>query len=799
LTVHREESTLSDILRLGIEAAINPNIVVKARRDEQGKIVDFDYVEVSDLACHHLGFERDKVLASTTRSLLPAEFAGRLVSWLSDVVESDNPVERFDVPFFNTATKELGRFDVRAVSAGDFVGYSFRDQGEVRELADRYRLLLENSSDIVVRTSVEGNIEWIFDAGTSVLGYTPQELMGVAMPDLMHPDDVAARRDIREQMISEEIVRFRLRIRGKDGQYHHFSALAHPVLDANGVLGGVIAGLHLIDDEVSAEEAARISDDRYRLMAEYGTDVIAMERHGAIEWVSPYVERLLNLTSADVVGRSLAELVHPDDRSSLQTFYRGVENVEPLTLTLRMRMADSSYQWVSMRSHEVTDEVTGGKIRVSSWRDAQGDVASQRALMASESRFRLLAENATDVVIECDAEGVVHWISPSAQPTLGWRGENVVGTRVDDHIFPADKDRLTEQRVQISTRHSSVPVEVRYLTPTGNVKWMSQQMRQVRGLSGQTDTIIVGLHDIDDVVNLRFSMAESEKIFRLLAENVTDVVYTVNLEGEILWASPSVVKQLGWQASDMVGHSVLDVIFPEDRTRVVAWRQLLHFGEVLESLTIRVRQASGDFVWMKVRAQATRDSDGRVTGVVAALRDCEVEVVTSRALRTISAGSRVLMRVDNVHELLRQMCQVAVEEGGYLLAWYGKRMDDDVKSVKVFASSIGHESYLEGLEIHWSDDDFGHGPTGRAMRSGQTSTSSDIDTDISFAPWRDNARRHGFRSAAAIPVMVNGQVDGTWQVYAMEPGAFTPDVLTVLEDLALEIGYGLTRLGGTKT
>jgi len=202
---------------------------------------------------------------------------------------------------------------------------------------------------------------------------------------------------------------------------------------------------------------------------------------------------------------------------------------------------------------------------------------------------------------------------------------------------------------------------------------------------------------------------------------------------------------------------------------------------------------------MKVRAQATRDSDGRVTGVVAALRDCEVEVVTSRALRTISAGSRVLMRMDNVHGWLGQMCQVAVEEGGYLLAWYGKRMDDDVKTVKVFASSIGHESYLEGLEIHWSDDDLSHGPTGRAMRSGQTSTSSDIDTDISFVPWRDSARRHGFRSAAAIPVMVNAQVDGTSQVYAIEPGAFTPDVLTVLEDLALEIGYGLTRLGGAKT
>jgi hypothetical protein len=46
-------------------------------------------------------------------------------------------------------------------------------------------------------------------------------------------------------------------------------------------------------------------------------------------------------------------------------------------------------------------------------------------------------------------------------------------------------------------------------------------------------------------------------------------------------------------------------------------------------------------------------------------------------------------------------------------------------------------------------------------------------------------------------VLVNGQVDGSWQVYAMEPRAFTPEVLTVLEDMAMEIGYGLSRLGGS--
>jgi hypothetical protein len=45
--------------------------------------------------------------------------------------------------------------------------------------------------------------------------------------------------------------------------------------------------------------------------------------------------------------------------------------------------------------------------------------------------------------------------------------------------------------------------------------------------------------------------------------------------------------------------------------------------------------------------------------------------------------------------------------------------------------------------------------------------------------------------------VVKGEVHGAWQVYAMEPRAFAPDVLTVLEDLAMEIGYGLARLSHT--
>jgi len=797
LSVEGDVSRVELDLRLGIEASLESCIVARTLRDGVGTIIDFEYVDLNTHAASYLHLDREHFVGQTIRGLLPNEFADQLVKWLSVVVDTGVPGERWDVPFFNSGSQTMGRLDVRAVASHDVVVYSFRDRVDERSLAERYRLLVENSADIVVVTQKDGVTVWASDSLTSALGWRPEEIIGTPFFNLMDEQSVLDRADHLRRAETEAKFRFRVQLRDKEGIFHHFAVLAHRNLDEHGKFDGISAGLHLIDSEVQSERMARLAEERYRLMAANGTDVVALERRGLIEWASPFMERLMDLKSTDVVGRSLAELVHPDDRTSLQTFYRGGEHPELMTLTLRIRMADSSYRWVAMRSHEVVDDETGEKVRVTSWRDAEGDVAGQRALVASESRFRMLAETATDVVVECDSLGKVSWISPSAQATLGWRADNVVGTVIDQYVSREDASRLDAQRHQIANGQLADPVEVRYLTSTGNVKWMTQQMRQLRGPTVQDDTVVVGLHDIDDVMRLRVLAKETQENFDLLAENVSDVIYRVNLDGELAWVSPSVMRQLGWMVGDLLGHSVLDLVFPEDHARVVAWRQLLHFGEVLDELMIRVRQASGDFVWMKANAQPVHGTDGRVNGVVVALRNCEAEVVTARALRTISAGSRVLTRVDDARELLQQMCQVAVEEGGYLLAWYGKKIFDELRTVKMVASSVGQESYLDGLEVHWREDNLGLGPTGRAMRSGQTCTVSDIDTDATFAPWRENAHRHGFRSAAAIPVVVDGVVDGTWQVYAMEPRAFTPEVLTVLEDMAMEIGFGLARLGGS--
>ncbi len=797
VSVQRDQSD-SSRLSLGLASCLDAFVILRPLREPSGAIEDFSHVEINERAREYLGVGNKDLTTATLRDIWPSSTGAELVSLLAGVVTTGAPAERRGMPLV-LADLVRRRFDVRAIVDGDLVGLIFRDPGEVREVLDHYQLLLESSSDMVVQLDRDGKIVWLLDPHRNTLGYQPGELVGTNFDLLMKSETLVSKPRRYENVRLAQANHFQVELRGHDGRFQPFSAVRRAVIDQHGVTTGAVVFLHLIDPAVALLEFERDEDEFYRLIGRHGNDVESIERGGVIEWVSQYVQRLFGLRRADVLGRSLADLVHPDDRASIQSLARDSGTEESKSLTVRMRQEDSSYRWVSIRSRVVLDETSGATWRVSSWRDAEGEVAAQQALLAVERRFRIVAENSNDVVIECDDEGVIQWVSPSSLTTLGCRDENLVGTRLEDRVVGSERSRVTQQRTDCRSFQRSEPIEIPVVTSTGDVKWMSHQIRRARGSEGDRSVFIVTLRDVGELVALRRDAAEAGSRFALMANNARDVIYTVNFDGELTWVSPSAARELGWLAGDLLGHDVLELVFEEDQPRVLAWRQLLHFGEVLDEFTMRVRHASGHFVWVRVSAQPTRDGDGRVNGAVVALRNCDDEIVSARALRTMTAGSRALIRERDPHSLLRQMCQVAVDEGGYALAWYGRKMFDDAKSVEVVTSSGGRESYMVNLTVSWGSGETSEGPAGRSIRLGQACAVNEVKTDPKFASWRDRALAQGFGSTVAIPVLVNGEIAGTWVIYALEQDAFAPEVLAVLEDLALEIGYGLSRLSATPT
>jgi PAS domain S-box-containing protein len=489
-------------------------------------------------------------------------------------------------------------------------------------------------------------------------------------------------------------------------------------------------------------------------------------------------------TREAMIGARLLDVLPGHVRSgTFETYVHALETGEPMVLD------DSIYYnevWGSLRHCDVRAQKVGDGLSYT-WRDV-----TERVQLIEH--YRLLAENASDVVYETDRDGTFRWMSPSAGGLLKWNPQELLGTSSFDLIHADDLPGVLSNRKPTLRGQSTEPLEVRYRSADGEYHWMSKSTRGTIDDTGQAPTLIVGLRSIDNEVTTRQSLIASESHFRLLAENSLDVVIETDLEGTILWASPSVREVLGWDSGRLMGAKTHDFVFPADLEKAAEWRKRVHQGEKVGTVQLRTKTARGEMRWMALRAQPALGPSGEVTGVIIGLRDCQSEVVAQRAAGTLAAGSQVLVRSEREQDLLFEMCQAAVDEGGYLLAWYARRVNDAQHSITKVASSTEHREYVDSIKVDWGSGPLGMGSLGTGMRTGEVVVLDDLLNGDHFAPWRKSWAEHGFRSSITLPVHVDGAVDGCWQLYAAEPTAFDEHVVGVLKNLAGELGFGLKRL-----
>ncbi len=165
-----------------------------------------------------------------------------------------------------------------------------------------------------------------------------------------------------------------------------------------------------------------------------------------------------------------------------------------------------------------------------------------------------------------------------------------------------------------------------------------------------------------------------------------------------------------------------------------------------------------------------------------------------RAVAVLTRSTEALVRASDEESLLAAVCDIAVDVAGHRLAWIGYARPNPQRTVAPVAQAGQAVGYLRDLRLTWADCELGRGPTGTAIRTGATQVVRDSETDSRFVPWREAARRYGFRSVIALPLTVADEHIGALTIYAEEPDVFDSDVIRLLEDLTRNLGYGIGAL-----
>jgi len=166
----------------------------------------------------------------------------------------------------------------------------------------------------------------------------------------------------------------------------------------------------------------------------------------------------------------------------------------------------------------------------------------------------------------------------------------------------------------------------------------------------------------------------------------------------------------------------------------------------------------------------------------------------NRTLLTLFNANQTLVRATSEPELLRDMCRVLVEIGGYRMAWIGFAEHDEAKTVRIAAVAGHDKGYIQQARISWADTERGRGPTGTAIRTGETQINRNFASDPRMAPWREAALQRGYASSVALPLRGATGVFGALTIYAAQPEAFDAEEVKLFVDMAGDLAYGIAAL-----
>jgi PAS domain S-box-containing protein len=562
-----------------------------------------------------------------------------------------------EIPFLGDRT-ETGRiaatleaFRRRLTEAEEERRRAEQASAAVRQSEARYRMLADNTADIVIQYDRDFRPLYVSPSVKS-LGYEPDELLDEGILALVHPDNletVAARREAARQGFPLKPATGR--VRAADGSWVWVESTLAPMFDDAGEQVGFISTLRDIGERKLAEQALVHGEARYRMLAENITDVLL--RYGAdshVEYVSPSV-RQWGYEPADFIGKPAGHFVHPDDLHLIverrDAMIRG-ERTGPLEI--RLRRADGTWAWIESDPAFIRGpalEIIGVVLVL---RDIDQRKQAQTALIESEARYRMLADNISDVLLRYDADLRVDYVSPSIRQ-WGYTPEDFIGQPVGVFFHPDDQERISQRRSAL-LRGERVPTgECRIRRADGSWIWTESNPALIRDENGAMLGIVLVLRDIDQRKQAETALVDSEARYRMLAENITDVMLRYSADQRIEYVSPS-VRQWGYTPDEFMGKPAGHFVHPDDQERIAVRRAAMLQGEPAPTVEARIRRADGTWTWIESNPSAIRGADQEVIGVVLVLRDINERKAAEAALVESEARYRIL--ADNTSDIIQR-------------------------------------------------------------------------------------------------------------------------------------------------
>lgn len=273
------------------------------------------------------------------------------------------------------------------------------------------------------------------------------------------------------------------------------------------------------------------------------------------------------------------------------------------------------------------------------------DISARREaemrLAASERKYRELVENANSIILRWNAAGQITLLNDYGLRFFGYSAEEIVGRHVLGTIVPDTESSGRDLQSMMEAICASPEAFEHNVNENvrrdGRRAWISWTNRIVWDDDGQVSEILSIGTDITSQVVANEALRRSEEQFRLIMENLADLVAVIDLDGRRIYNSPSYQGILG-SVDHLHGSSSFDQVHPDDKARVQqAFQSTVETG-IGHRLEYRLIDQHGQPRYIESQGSVIRDSRGAVNQVVVVSRDVTERREAEQAIRELNAS-----------------------------------------------------------------------------------------------------------------------------------------------------------------